>query len=1094
MISSNPSPDEPRHRDVAYDPSAAILRIRRSMLRTVSAVGLILVLVLGLAVGVVLMGMHAGRSEARAKLAERESQEQLWRSRLAQAGMMRMRGFAGQRFEGLELVKKAAEGFATLHGGESNDATQEARLQLRNEAAALLALPDVRVMGSPVPIPHDYSNIAIEPSLDRFAIANSARGISIRRLSDGGEIMSLDVPKELLPSTPLLAGLAWRPGGKHLAVWWRNGSVAMWEMPKGQLCYRWTSKTNADRMTAGFSPDGRYFGHYEADAKEMTWVDLSVGKTIANPLKTGRAAFAFRPGTAEVAVALSDEIQIWNVVTGEKLRSWPAAGWPAAGYLGRLAWSDDGRHLAAMNPAGEISLWCMDTSDVFVLHGHSGAAYSLKFSPDGRTLMSSSVDGDTRWWSTDTGHLALVTGEGRGIAYCKGGREILFEQNGHGLGRWKMASPQILQILSGPGGRAAELASFDLSPDGRWLSAIVSSGLQIWDLSKPGRHRHWQMDQLSSATFRPDGGLLLCNGGRLENRFILPALPTEDGWNGAFVLSPPLGIALPAGCVAKAAAFGADAHAMMVELTDRRILVLDAAGKRSPVFLPETERMNYYHWPATTTGSGRFALVGEGHRAAFGYGFGDGLTVFDTITGAKLLQVPRAGMISFSPIRKQLILGRDNGYDLLRTGDLGEIDRLEFPGLIRSNAVAVWSERQDLLALAVTPRKIQIHGANDHLPLLALTPPVPQNVISCRMSPDGNRLALGMTGNLIHLWDLKVLRRELSALGLDWPPTVATTVKAPASLLLSPLIVPALVAIGIAAAAAWFVLRRYQHLVEAYGNSEALVRDRNRELEQAHFSLVHGQKMTALGTLAAGVAHDFNNLLSVIRMSGKLIARQAPGNEEIREHAESIESAVLQGKQVVGSMLGYSRSRGDDGVHHVAEVVSDTVALLSTEFLSGISLTLELDRNTPPVAAAGGRIEQILLNLIVNASEAMNGSGRLTIGVRPAGELPAAFFLKPLKADLRVELTIQDTGPGIPPEILPRIFEPFFTTKNEGNRRGTGLGLSMIYSIAEQEGMGLAVDSTPGYGTTFRIFLPVAGADVRESHRPPSLKPDKIGQ
>ncbi len=131
-----------------------------------------------------------------------------------------------------------------------------------------------------------------------------------------------------------------------------------------------------------------------------------------------------------------------------------------------------------------------------------------------------------------------------------------------------------------------------------------------------------------------------------------------------------------------------------------------------------------------------------------------------------------------------------------------------------------------------------------------------------------------------------------------------------------------------------------------------------------------------------------------------------------------------------------------------------------------------------------GRLEQVLLNLIVNASEAMQGQGKLKLTVHVRAQLPArSFALRPAAAPRFVELSVVDSGPGIPPEIQARLFEPFFTTKRSGAKAGTGLGLSLIYNIAEQDGLGVSVVSEPGNGATFTLTIPVAEATpVRETH------------
>jgi signal transduction histidine kinase len=188
-------------------------------------------------------------------------------------------------------------------------------------------------------------------------------------------------------------------------------------------------------------------------------------------------------------------------------------------------------------------------------------------------------------------------------------------------------------------------------------------------------------------------------------------------------------------------------------------------------------------------------------------------------------------------------------------------------------------------------------------------------------------------------------------------------------------------------------------------------------------------------------------------------------------------------------MLGYSREAPDDGSpQDVIEVVEETVALLSKEFLSGIQLTLEFDRQTPRVSVSRGRLEQILLNLLVNAAEAMEGQGKLTITVDVlTAANNGACVLRPKPADRHIHLTVADSGGGISPEILPRIFEPFFTTKVSGTNRGTGLGLSMVYTIAEQEGLGLDVETESGKGTAFRVVIPVG----EEKHQTPISNPQK---
>jgi signal transduction histidine kinase len=354
-------------------------------------------------------------------------------------------------------------------------------------------------------------------------------------------------------------------------------------------------------------------------------------------------------------------------------------------------------------------------------------------------------------------------------------------------------------------------------------------------------------------------------------------------------------------------------------------------------------------------------------------------------------------------------------------------------------------------------------------------------------SPDGTKLAVATEGNL-QIWNLRLLREQLRAMNLDWPEAGSKSTTLPSFVAFQDgRVLPgrgntAAMIIGGVALAIVFALaqQRYQRRVLAgYLQADALITRRNEELRAAQAELAHSQKMRALGTLAAGIAHDFNNLLSVIRMSNKLIKRAAANDPEVRENVAEIETAVQQGKSVVQSMLGYSRSESDRvGPVSLPEVVEDSVGLLSKQFLSGLTLKLELAEEAPCINGSRGQVEQILLNLVVNAAEAMKGQshGELRLVVRPVAALPGRLVLSPRAGGPYVELLVADTGPGIPLETLPRVFDAFFTTKAVGVTQGAGLGLSTVYTIAERAGYGIAVDSTPGRGAAFHMFFPVSEA------------------
>ena len=269
-------------------------------------------------------------------------------------------------------------------------------------------------------------------------------------------------------------------------------------------------------------------------------------------------------------------------------------------------------------------------------------------------------------------------------------------------------------------------------------------------------------------------------------------------------------------------------------------------------------------------------------------------------------------------------------------------------------------------------------------------------------------------------------------------------------------------------------LNRHRQLVLSHAAVERKVAERTHELEIATRELLQSQKMNALGTLAAGIAHDFNNILSIIKGSAQIIEDNLDAPDKIRTRVDRIKTIVQQGAEIVDAMLGFSR--GSDAVPascDVNSVVADTMRLLGDRFLRTVDVRFDRAENLPEIFAQREFIQQILLNFIFNAAEAMSGRKEITLATSLTGTLPADIFLAPAPSASFVLVSVRDIGSGIAPEIISRIFEPFFTTKAFSARRGTGLGLSMVYELAKKMGAGLSVDSVVGRGSTFTLILPV---------------------
>ncbi len=276
---------------------------------------------------------------------------------------------------------------------------------------------------------------------------------------------------------------------------------------------------------------------------------------------------------------------------------------------------------------------------------------------------------------------------------------------------------------------------------------------------------------------------------------------------------------------------------------------------------------------------------------------------------------------------------------------------------------------------------------------------------------------------------------------------------------------------------------RHRQLVRSYAEVEKKVTERTQELELANRALVHSQKMNALGTLAAGIAHDFNNILSIIKGSAQIIGDNLEDQRKITTRVERINTAVEQGTGIVKAMLGFSRDSGkQSALCDVNAIVQETLKLLGDRFLREVHVSFERAADLPQVHCSPDFVQQILLNLIFNAAESMEKPKRIVLATRLSEQMPPHAVLEPDRAARYVAISVRDFGCGIPAENLARIFEPFFTTKAFSARRGTGLGLSMVYELAKKLTAGLMVESVVEQGSTFTLILPVKDS-------PPENKP-----
>jgi two-component system NtrC family sensor kinase len=252
----------------------------------------------------------------------------------------------------------------------------------------------------------------------------------------------------------------------------------------------------------------------------------------------------------------------------------------------------------------------------------------------------------------------------------------------------------------------------------------------------------------------------------------------------------------------------------------------------------------------------------------------------------------------------------------------------------------------------------------------------------------------------------------------------------------------------------------FDMLDEAFNYMSKSLKDHDAKLHVAHQQMARTERLTALGEMAAGVAHEINNPLGGILLYSNLVLEDVPEDSPARENMQKIIYQTNRCKGIVQNLLDFARTpTGDMLPLTINNVINTSLNLVKDQSMfHGIEVKADLAEDLPEVIGDRARLEEVFLNLFINATDAMKGKGTLTITTR-------------LSKNNSVKITVSDTGEGIDKEHLPHIFEPFFTTKEPG--RGTGLGLSIVYGIIRKHNGFIDAESERGKGTAFIIVLPI---------------------
>ncbi len=264
--------------------------------------------------------------------------------------------------------------------------------------------------------------------------------------------------------------------------------------------------------------------------------------------------------------------------------------------------------------------------------------------------------------------------------------------------------------------------------------------------------------------------------------------------------------------------------------------------------------------------------------------------------------------------------------------------------------------------------------------------------------------------------------------------------------------------------------------VQLNATLEQRVEERTRELEQAHEALRQSQKLEAIGQLTGGIAHDFNNLLTIIRSSVDFLRRPELPEARKGRYLDAVSDTVDRAARLTGQLLAFARRQAlRPEVFDVGASVRGIAEMLDSVTGARIRVITDLPDEPCCVLADLSQFEAALVNMAVNARDAMDGEGALTLRVIGAGGVPSIRGQAGQEGGFTT-VSVTDTGSGIDADRVGRVFEPFFTTKDVG--KGTGLGLSQVFGFAKQSGGDVDVASEPGKGTTFTLYLPRVEAET----------------
>jgi serine/threonine protein kinase/WD40 repeat protein len=698
---------------------------------------------------------RAGETRQRA-----EAEAHLYDALLGEARAKQLSGRAGQRFESLEAVAKAA----LLHGSR----------ELSDIAVGALALPDLRDQRAwQFPTRWAAENLCFDEPLELFA-QRTASGISIRRLLDDKPVLNLSI-EDVSDRADGIFLRRFSPRSRFLAAscMTRNGAprCRVFDLTRGgALAFEVESAADPD-----FSPDGQTIAVATLDGT-VTIKSADSGRDLKHlPAGTNTTMIRFSSDGSRLATldAGSSAVRIWDLASGQVLTTLLASG-----PLTFLAWSHNGSSLAVGGESGDIELWDAESGrrQTF-LKGHQRRIVQLAFSHDGYLLASGSWDHTLRLWDAVNGQQLLLYRTQNGeLRFSPDDRTLACAVAGETARLLEVAQPTGYRRLSGASGYLGWRSSA-FSPDGRLLAVGMPTGVAIWDLVVGKELGVLPNSECRGALFETNGGLSIVAS--TANGLFQWPLQLESTAAGSF-----LRVAPPKTLVAEATfrylACDRTGRKLVASMRDAlEPLVLDLANPTSPLKL------------RGHPGPGFIAIHPDGRWAVKGTWQGSGVQVYDTSSGQILTELPvrHTAFVAFSPDGLWLAAADMNELRLWKTGSWEALPQ-SIPGdrVSEINPVAFSPDSRLLAATHGSYNEIQIVKVPGCESVATLRAPTLAAITSITFSPDGGSLvALEWSGQL-DLWDLRRTRLELQKLNLDWdipPPASAPEVAMSAPVMLS---------------------------------------------------------------------------------------------------------------------------------------------------------------------------------------------------------------------------------------------------------------------------------------------------------------------